>query len=426
MAVDDPSYIITFAIMTTTAIVASFMTWKVKKSALEAKQKQEQTEALYHLTNYLTDATDLHQICAVTAKSISNCLFCSVGCLCFLHDGSPAKNFVFQIYQGDQIFRDTENSLKLKEQLLSLRTGYVYGTEFCDWPIYGREGILGVIRIPTQSSLLLSTSQKRLLRAMSDSSALAMEQYLLTMRQMHLHEQAEQERYRSNLLRAISHDLRTPLASIMGNLEMLMDMLGKQDERYDLTKDIYKEADWLHDLVENILSLTKLQDKGVAISQQLELAEEVVGSAVAHIEKRYPGTQVITHLPSQPIFIPMDAKLICQVLINLLDNAQKHSPPNSEIDLSVACDTNCTRAIFTISDHGTGLSPQDLDKLFDAFYTSGAALADSKRGVGLGLTICKAIITAHGGKIWASNKPQGGAEFLFSLPLQIEEEHHAQ
>ena len=229
-------------------------------------------------------------------------------------------------------------------------------------------------------------------------------------------EESERERYRGNLLRAISHDLRTPLSGIMGTCEMILDMSLPEDPRYTLTKGIWKDADWLHALVENILSLTRIEDGRLSLKKQPEAAEEIVGSALSHIEKRAPEREIAVSVPDEVLMVPMDAKLIEQVLVNLLDNAVKHTPPEREIAVVVTREDD--KAVFRVRDRGEGIRPEDLPHIFERFYTVGKGGADAGRGVGLGLAICEAIVRAHGGEIAARNREGGGAEFWFSLPLE--------
>lgn len=231
--------------------------------------------------------------------------------------------------------------------------------------------------------------------------------------------EAARERYRGNLLRAISHDLRTPLAGIMGTSEMLMRMTDQDDIRFNLAEGIYQDADWLHSLVENILSLTRIQDGRLPLNKEFEAAEEVVGAAIVTISKRAPEHEITVELPDELLLIPMDARLIQQVLVNLLDNAVKHTPPRREIRIQVAKDDAAQMARFCVSDQGSGISPEDLPNIFTMFYTKNNNRVDSHRGIGLGLTICESIVMAHGGRIMARNRGDGisGAEFIFTLPL---------
>lgn len=419
LSVDDPSYIVTLIIMTITAFIASTLTFRVKQSAWEAREKEAETKALYTLTNRLTVAKDMDMIAGIAAGSISECFSCRAACLYFDETDPSPQTFLQQVSPGNQVRRKLENAKEIREQMESLQTGHNEGTEFWDWPIYGRESILGVVRIPCEDAMWMSETKLKLLQPMIESTALAMDRFQSVLHQMKAHEETMQERYRANILRAISHDLRTPLSGIIGTSEMLMDMTEERDPRYSLAEGIHKDADWLHSLVENILSLTRLQDGKMTIHKEPEAVEEIVGGAVGHIAKRYPGREIAVKVPEELLMVPMDAKLIQQVLVNLLDNAVQQTLEEQEISIQVTKDLSSLNAVFSIFDCGKGIKDENIDVIFQAFYTSRAKRPDAQRGIGLGLTICEAIVNAHGGSIEARNRiDTQGAEFLFKLPLQ--------
>lgn len=419
-AVSDPSYFVTFAIMMITALLTSTLTSHVKKSATVAQEKESETKALYMLTNHLTDASNMQDIAGIATSIISNVINCNAACLCFDENEMPEKTFVQQISTEKQISRETENVEEIKHKTEVSQKGYYVDTEFYNWMIYGRESILGIIRIPADSAVTMTESKTRLLRAMIESTALAMDRFLSAQQRIKYQEETVQERYRGNLLRAISHDLRTPLSGIMGTSEMIIDMSKQSDPRYDLAKQIHEDADWLHSLVENILSLTRLQEGKLTLNKQIEAVEEVVGGAVSHIMQRSPEYEISITIPNELLLVPMDAKLIEQVLINLLDNAVKHTPPGNEISVTVVHDEDANCAVFSVMDRGDGIAKEDLPSIFKMFYTTHVKHADAQHGIGLGLPICDAIVKAHGGNILALNRNDGsGAEFIFTLPMEV-------
>jgi len=419
LSVNDPAYLITFIIMAITALITSALTSKVKQNALEAKEKEAEASALYMLTNRLTDAIDIPNIAAIATSTISGIMCCRAACLCFDENGQPERVFIQQQDNEKQVRREVDHIEDMRHRIDSLRTAYDISAEFYDWPIYGREAILGILRIPKETAVKMNEAHMRLLRSMIESTALAMDRFRSAQERIKSKEEIVQERYRGNLLRAISHDLRTPLSGIMGTSEMLMDMIKKDDERYTLAKGIHHDADWLHSLVENILSLTRLQDSKLMIDKQMEAVEEVIGVAVNHIMQRSPEHEISINIPEELLFVPMDAKLIEQMLINLLDNAIKHTLPENEITVAVSEDKKEMQAIFSVADRGSGIADADLSHIFQMFYTTHGKEADAQRGVGLGLAICEAIVKAHGGTIEAHNRTDGvGAEFIFTLPME--------
>ena len=197
---------------------------------------------------------------------------------------------------------------------------------------------------------------------------MAMDRIEVTIERVRDRESMERERERANLLRAISHDLRTPLSGIMGTSEMLMDMTDKEDRRQELLQGIYQDADWLKSLVENILSLTRLQDGKIVIQKEMEAIEEVIGCAVAHVERSFPEREIQVEIPEEFRLVPMDAKLIEQVITNLLDNAVKHTIPQEDITVSASYREDTL--LVSVRDEGEGIAEADVSNLFKIFYTS--------------------------------------------------------
>ena len=227
----------------------------------------------------------------------------------------------------------------------------------------------------------------------------------------------EKERYRANLLRSISHDIRTPLSAIMGTAEMLEGATEPDDPRRKLISDIHSESRWLRSLVENILHLTRLQDGALPLQKQPEAVEEVVGGAVRHLSQHAPSHTVTVSMPDELLLVPMDAKLIQQTLINLLDNAVRYTKAGDGVGVTVAKNDKAVR--ITVTDEGTGIPEDHLPQLFQTFFSTHDKHTGSDHGIGLGLAICESIIKAHGGEISARNRAGGkGAEFTFTLPME--------
>jgi two-component system sensor histidine kinase KdpD len=226
----------------------------------------------------------------------------------------------------------------------------------------------------------------------------------------------EKEKMRANLLRSVSHDIRTPLTSIVGSTSvMLEDTTLSTPERRDLLLDIRNEAQWLIRIVENLLSITRMGDTEANIQKEAEAAEEVLGETARKFRKRFPGISLSVSVPDELLMVPMDAVLIEQVLSNLLENAVAHGKTTSHIHLSVHHEDSFAR--FTVQDNGCGFSEKELPTLFDgSLKHSETTSGDGKRNMGLGLSVCLAIVRAHNGTMAAQNLP-GGAEISFRLPL---------
>ena len=232
--------------------------------------------------------------------------------------------------------------------------------------------------------------------------------------------EAEREKTRGNLLRAVSHDLRTPLTSIYGATSAIIendDTLSKQ-QRLSLLGEVRDDAQWLIRMVENLLAITRIDDEtGARIIKRGEAAEEVVSAAVDKFKKNFPNYSVSVSVPDELLMVPMDGVLIEQVILNLLENAAIHSGSAQPFSLRVTSDGES--ACFAVTDSGAGIAPEVLPRVFEGYpKTTGVASADSKRNMGIGLSVCKTIIEAHNGTMSAKNLKEGGAQFAFTLPLR--------
>lgn len=230
---------------------------------------------------------------------------------------------------------------------------------------------------------------------------------------------AERERMRANLLRAISHDLRTPLTSVSGACSVLLDNRSTLSEEHQLLllNDMRREADGLIRMVENLLSVTRIDEKKRLVTKTPTVLEELIDSVLVKFSKHYPDQQVEVSIPDEFLSIPMDAMLIEQVLINILENAVVHAKGMTRLCLTVTVED--AKACFCISDNGCGIPSHRLNDLFTGYFDRDQEISDGKRsGMGIGLFVCAAIIRAHGSKIHARNLPEGGASFRFSLDME--------
>ena len=229
--------------------------------------------------------------------------------------------------------------------------------------------------------------------------------------------EAEKEKMRANLLRAISHDLRTPLTSIMGTISALLENEKKIEpsKRQELLRESYEDAEWLVRMVENLLSVTRMNEGEAQIQKIPEAVEEIVSESIGKFAKRFQEVQVEVEVPRELLMVPMDAMLIEQVLINLLENAVLHGEKDYGIQLIV--EKKEDMALFCIKDQGKGIPEHMEHRLFDSYFPEKQE-SDNKRNMGIGLSVCKSIVKAHGGEMTGQNRKEGGAEFSFTLPLE--------
>lgn len=229
--------------------------------------------------------------------------------------------------------------------------------------------------------------------------------------------ETEKEKMRGNLLRAISHDLRTPLTGILSASGALLDSgdLIDADSRRELLSGIHDDAEWLLRMVENVLSVTRISGGAPALHKVCEPLDEVFSQVAAKARKRYPAIELQMHIPDQVALVPMDETLIVQVLVNLVDNSILHG---GGFLVELCAENEPGQVRITVRDHGRGIPPEDLDKLFDGFVSRDRPSSDATRGLGIGLSICRTIVEGHGGRISARNMPDGGACISFTLPTE--------
>lgn len=229
--------------------------------------------------------------------------------------------------------------------------------------------------------------------------------------------EAEKEKMRANLLRSVSHDLRTPLTGIIGNTSTYIDNAETLNdlEKLNIVRHINEDSNWLLNMVENLLSVTRIDERSMKIATSLESVEEVVAEAMQRLQKRLPQANITVKVPDTFLMIPMDAMLIEQVIINLLENAVVHANSALPIEFTVTDDINTVT--FHVKDYGIGISPERLSTIFDGTPYTPDNVSDVHKGIGIGLSICKTIITAHNGDISAYNH-ENGCSFTFTLPKE--------
>ena len=242
----------------------------------------------------------------------------------------------------------------------------------------------------------------------------------LSMEQERIQFAMEKEQMRSRLLRSISHDLRTPLTGIAGASSLIAES-GRELDRdsiVSLARDINDQSDWLIQMVENILNMTKIDSGNLVVEKLPEAVEDIISNAVAHVKGRRQNRRIEIALPDTVFIVPMDGKMMVQVLVNLLDNAIKHTREDGRI--LVRIEQKDGMIWFYVEDDGTGIDESIKERLFEEFTTFRPVSQDVGKGIGLGLAICRAIVNAHGGSIYGENREEGGARFAFCLPEKDE------
>ncbi|MNC29724.1 Sensor protein KdpD [compost metagenome] len=264
----------------------------------------------------------------------------------------------------------------------------------------------------------LEVFEKGLMIAMLGECALALEKEKLNEKQKEISMQIQQEHLRANLLRSISHDLRTPLTSISGNAGILVGNSGvlSEEQKKGLYTDIYDDSIWLINLVENLLSISRIENGTLNLNFQAELMEEVISEALLHVNRNSGKHEIQTELDDELLMARMDSRLIVQVLINIVDNAIKYTQQGSHIRIAAKRDKHMV--LVEISDDGPGITEEAKARLFEMFYTVDNIRGDGRRGLGLGLSLCKSIVNAHGGTIGVRDNVPKGTVFYFTLQAE--------
>lgn len=416
-AVHDTQYLLTFAVMLGVAILIATLTARIREEVEASRRRERRTEALYRMTDALSGASGHQGLAETVVRHVREIFQARVAVL--LPDESrglsvrAASDGTLGRGPNDAgvaqwVFDHRQNAGRGTDTLPAAEALYI--------PLTASHGPVGVLALHHKDpAYLLSPDQRQLLGAVVDQIALTIERDQLahTARQAQL--QAETEYLRSSLLSSVSHDLRTPLAVITGASSSLLE--GKPDDntRRDLARTINDESQRLTRLVGNLLDITRLEAGAVTLNRDWLPVEEVVGSALARLESQLSGRVVRTDVPTDLPLARCDGVLIEQVLVNLLENAVKYNPPESVI--SVSARVAGAEMIVEVADEGVGLEAGEEARIFEKFYRGGRS--HGQRGAGLGLPICRAIIAAHAGRIWAENRqpPAHGAVFRFALPL---------
>lgn len=425
----DSGYPVTFLIMLLASLMTGSLASKLKLHAKRSAEVSWRTKLLFETNQNLQKASSSKEILSVTAKQLLKI---------FRRDIAVYPVERNQLLRPEILLTDPETTsaqryttpkeTEVAQWVVSNNKRAGAGTETlsdaqCTYlSIRTGDVVYGVMAVAAADDPLDSFETSILLSVLGEC-ALAMEN------QKNLEEKeaaavlAKNEQLRANLLRSISHDLRTPLTSISGNASNLLSngALFDAKTREQMCTDIYDDAMWLIDLVENLLSVSRLEGGGINLHISTELMDEVVAEALRHINRRSMEYDLHVQSDGEYLLAQIDAKLIVQVLINLINNAIKYTPPGTEIDIDWK---QCGAWIeVSVSDTGPGVPEQAKPHIFDMFYSASEQIADSRRSMGLGLALCRSIVSAHGGEISVKDRAPHGAVFTFSIPAGEVELH---
>jgi two-component system sensor histidine kinase KdpD len=416
----DTAYSVTFAVMLIVTVVVSTLTTRIKSQAKRSAQTAYRTQVLLEMSQQLQMAEGRQQILNKLALQLQKLLDRPVVVYPVTENRLAAPIVLpLESVPTQSLLTDKERDAALWVSQNNKHAGA--GTDTLPdaaclyMAVRSGQTVHAVAGIALGKGGSLESFEKNLLVAMLDECALALEKERLDEDKNNALVHAKQEQLRANLLRAISHDLRTPLTGISGNASILQSESLKMDEqkKQQIYADIYSDAMWLYNLVENLLSVTRFDSRSVNLKLTPELIEEVITEAITQVRRRNFGHEIRVNLDDDLLMAYMDARLIVLVLLNILNNAVKYTPSGSLIEISARREGGMV--LVEIADDGPGIPDDVKPHLFDMFYTGSNSVSDSRRGLGLGLALCKSIVTAHKGAVWMKDNLPKGSIFGFSL-----------
>ncbi len=409
LLVYDPAYLVTYAVTVIAALITGTLAFRLKNIARTAAENAYQAKVLLDTSNQLEKARDSSEMIRITCRQLSNLLKRPVS----FHRADPEDPSAPDLKELAGPERKAAEYAFANRQSAGAFTGTGRDCRNQYICVYTDDVTYGVLAIDMQDRMFTDFENTILLSIVNEFT-LALNNDRAHLEKQEAEVEAEKEHYRAVLLRSISHDLRTPLTTICGNasnLEAGSAELTEEDRR-QIYHDISEDASWLADQVENILSLTKLEDTH-AVNLSYESIEDVIKEGLSHITKYAGGHTITFDHPDEIIFAEMDPFLIIQVLVNLVNNAVKYTPPGSEI--RVSCEKAGSLVRVSVADNGDGIPDEDKAHIFELFYTGKNHSADSRRSMGIGLNLCYVIMQAHGQKIEVLDNQPKGTIFRFYL-----------
>lgn len=409
-------YPITFAVMLIVSLITGSISNKMKSQVDKSTKTAYRTKILFDANQLIQNSENDEEIINVTVNQIQKLLDRET----FVYLSKNKKYYTVSSESTDELEYINNEIIQL---VLNKNTRAGYGTEhfkndsYTYIPLSGNKNVFGVIGIKLKNNPI-EPFENSIILSIIGECALAIENYY-NLKEKELNEiLAKNEQVRANLLRAISHDLRTPLTSIMGNSDNLLvnNKMLDEDTKTQMYSEIYEDSLWLINLVENLLSITKLEDGKIKLNYTTELIDDIIDEALKHINRNKISHHIMVEGFKELLLVKVDVRLIIQVFINLIDNAVKYTPEGSTIIVRVT--KNESKAIINVIDNGPGIKEDDKDRIFEMFYIGDNIIADGRKSLGLGLSLCKSIINAHGCEITVSNNDPTGTIFTFDLPIK--------
>lgn len=416
----ETGYPVTFVVMFLTAYITGTFAIRYKEQARQSAKIAKRTRILFDTDQLLSKAEGKVAILQTAGKQINKLLGRSI--VIFDHKNGQLSEPMLFLSDGRQFYDEDSELIAAtwtlqNNQSSEATTDFFPDTQYLYLAIRVNERIYGVIGIDAMAGAL-DASEHGILLSILGETALALESEKNAREKEEAAVLAESEQLRANLLRTISHDLRTPLTTISGNASNLLHNSHSfsEETKQQIYSDIYDDSMWLTNLVENLLYSTRIEEGRMVLRTSPELVCEIIEEAMQHIRPKAKNHSVHVICENDMLMVRADAKLIVQVIINLVDNALKYTPSGSSV--CIIADSKNEMAEIKIADTGNGISDVEKEKIFDKFYSGENKIADNRRSLGLGLYLCKAIVEAHGGTIHVMDNLPHGSVFRFTLPLE--------
>ena len=418
---DGPSYPVTFLIMLSSSIIASSLASRVKEQARMAAEKSYYTELLLGSSQKLQTIRTEWDCLRLTAEQLSRMFDRPV--IYALNDADKELDFRIEPADEHTLLEKLSTEeigvakwVQKNNKHAGATTNTLPDSKWLFLSVRGTRGVMGIVGVPIAGYVVPDAFEKNLMVALLGECGLSQERIRLEEERNQIALQTQRESLQANLLRAVSHDLRTPLTNINGSVGILMgkDQTLKPEVREQLYTAIDDDTNWLINMTENLLAATQLETDRTKLKTAPELLEDLFQSAVRQLDRRARGHHISVDLEDQTLMASMNAGMIQRVIINMMNNAIQYTPKDSHIILSGTRRKDWVE--ISVSDDGPGIPDEAKKHLFDLFYTAEQGKPDSKRGLGLGLHLCQSIVNAHGGTITVSDHAPSGTTFRFTLP----------
>lgn len=426
----DAEYPVTFVVMLIVSFISTYIAAGLKAIAMQSDETYKRTKLLFDTATQLHKLSDYDEILSTTGSQLAKLMDKPV----YLYDMSRDPENSLFFYPGETSPKVVPTNIKWlspvkwvgrNNRQAGSGTDMFPATDMRFLPVSSHDHVYAVVGYDPEDpdrekgeNIQPSPFDRELIVSILGECSMALERERIQREKEEEVLRRRNEKLRADLLRSISHDLRTPLTSISGNASNLLYLGDDFDDetRKRLYSDIYDDSVWLISLVENLLAVSRIEDGTMQLHRKLELLDDIISEALMHIDRRASQYTILAEPSDETLLVDVDGRLIVQVLINLINNAIQYTPPGSVIQISSVNMGDCVKV--TVSDNGPGIPDSEKDSVFTMFYSGSQKVKDSKRSLGLGLALCRSIVRAHGCEIMLDDNMPHGCRFSFTLPVK--------